>query len=126
MRPVWSYGWTALGLVVGLTVLLWLAVRWPLTWYHLLACWLMAINVVTLAFFRFDKGRASVGGGRVPEAVLHSLAGLGGTGGAYLGMHLFRHKTLKGSFQIFFWFLVVLQIGVVLAVVYRLVLATWG
>jgi uncharacterized membrane protein YsdA (DUF1294 family) len=123
MRPLWNYGVPALGIVSGLTLLLWLALRWPLTWYHVLACWLIVINFVTVAYFRFDKGRAGSGGGRVPEAVLYTLTGLGGSGGAYLAMHLFRHKTLKGSFQLFFWFLVVMQLGLVLAVVYRLILA---
>jgi uncharacterized membrane protein YsdA (DUF1294 family) len=118
-RPEWSYGMTALGIVVGLTVLLWAALRWPLTWYHLLTCWLVVINGVTLAYYRFDKGRAGGSGGRVPEIVLHGLTAAGGTGGAYLGMWLFRHKTIKGQFQTVFWFLVLLQVGLVLALGWR-------
>ncbi|MFQ3593806.1 MAG: DUF1294 domain-containing protein [Gemmataceae bacterium] len=120
MRPEWSYGLTALGLVVGLTILLWAALRWPLTWYHGMACWLLVVNGVTLAYYRFDKGRAGGTAGRVPEIVLHGLMAAGGTGGAYLGMYLFRHKTIKGQFQIVFWFLVVMQLGLVAALGWRL------
>ncbi|MDD4059870.1 MAG: DUF1294 domain-containing protein, partial [Kiritimatiellae bacterium] len=39
------------------------------------------------------------GGGRIPEAVLHLLAGVGGTPGAFLGMVVFRHKTSSVRFQ---------------------------
>jgi uncharacterized membrane protein YsdA (DUF1294 family) len=119
IRPEWSFGLTALAIVAGLTVLLWAALRWPLTWYHLAACWLVVVNLVTLAYFRFDKGRAGTTAMRVPEIVLHGLTAAGGTGGAYLGMWLFRHKTIKGQFQIVFWFLVALQIALLLALVWR-------
>ena len=58
---------------------------------------------------------------RVPEAVLHGLAFAGGSLGADGGMQLFRPKTTKSSFRIFFWFIVVMQLLLIAAVIYRLI-----
>jgi uncharacterized membrane protein YsdA (DUF1294 family) len=52
--------------------------------------------------------------------VLHGLALAGGSLGCYAGMRAFRHKTIKGTFRIVFWVIVVLQALLVVAVVYRL------
>lgn len=81
------------------------------TWPVWLTCWLVAINVVAFGYYGYDKAQAGNGGGRVPEVVLHGLSALGGSPGAFLAMHLFRHKTIKGGFRILFWCIVVLQIG---------------
>jgi len=75
-----------------------------------LACWLIAINPVACCYYGYDKWRSRAGGRRVPEFVLHALAIAGGSLGAYLGMQVFRHKTIKGSFRIAFWLIVVLQV----------------
>jgi uncharacterized membrane protein YsdA (DUF1294 family) len=74
-----------------------------------LGCWLASVNVVTIGYYGFDKARARGSEGRVPELVLHGLSALGGSPGAYLAMSLFRHKTVKGSFRILFWCIVILQ-----------------
>jgi uncharacterized membrane protein YsdA (DUF1294 family) len=42
------------------------------------------------------------------------LALAGGSLGAYLGMHIFHHKTAKGSFQRRFWLVVAVQAVLVL------------
>ena len=73
-------------------------------------------------FYGFDKARARAGAGRVPESVLHALALAGGSIGAYLGMRVFRHKTVKGPFRAFFWLIVLVQatlIGLILYVLLR-------
>lgn len=62
--------------------------------------YLAAINL--LAFFAYggDKLRAKVKGARrAPEKVLFALALLGGSGGALLGMQIFRHKTRHWYFR---------------------------
>lgn len=43
--------------------------------------------------------------------VLHGLALIGGSLGAYAAMRIFRHKTVKGPFRIIFWLIVVAQIA---------------
>ena len=62
----------------------------------------------------FAAGQSALGGpvyaSRVPEMVLHILALAGGSLGAWLGMRLFRHKTVKGSFRLAFWLIVSLQV----------------
>jgi uncharacterized membrane protein YsdA (DUF1294 family) len=55
----------------------------------------------------------------VPERVLHGLALLGGSPGAWAGMRLFRHKTVKGSFRAVFWFILAAQVALGLALGYR-------
>ena len=64
-----------------------------------LLSWLIAINLATLLTYGYDKSIAGTGKWRVPERTLLLLAATGGTVGAYLGMRLFHHKTLKGSFD---------------------------
>lgn len=62
--------------------------------------YLALINV--LAFFAYggDKLRAKMDGARrTPEKVLFALALLGGSGGALLGMQIFRHKTRHRCFR---------------------------
>ena len=113
------------GLVVGsaLTVLLWwlLSARW--SWQAWLFAWLVGINLTAFGYYGFDKVRSRRVRTRVPEVVLHFLALIGGSLGAYAGMQTFRHKTLKGRFQFWFWCIVVVQVGVIFWVVNKLWLA---
>ena len=74
--------------------------------------WLIAITVVTLLTYGYDKLIAGSGQTRVPEKVLLALAFIGGTLGALAGMWLFRHKTAKESFRLKFWLVVAAQIVV--------------
>jgi uncharacterized membrane protein YsdA (DUF1294 family) len=120
MRPQTYHGGVALLLVLLAAAGLFLVFRLPYTWYHLLASWLLAVNLVTFAYYGYDKGRARSGARRVPEVVLHALVFLGGTLGGYAGMRLFRHKTIKGGFRLVFWVIVVLQLALLAAVLYRL------
>lgn len=78
-----------------------------------LGCWIVAINIVTFAYYGYDKAQCRPGGRRVPEVVLHALGGLGGSPGGLAAMNLFRHKTIKGPFRIVFWGIVIVQIALV-------------
>ncbi|MEM8924690.1 MAG: cold shock and DUF1294 domain-containing protein [Actinomycetota bacterium] len=92
----------AAGIAVGLTLLL--GVPWVLSW-------LVGINLVTLALYRWDKTQARRDDAfRIPERTLHLLALLGGTPAAALGRRWFRHKTRKTSFRVWFWLIAVLQV----------------
>ena len=79
-----------------------------------LPAYLIAVNCVLFAFYGLDKalsrGRRL---SRVPERTLHWLALAGGTPAALLGQHLFRHKTIKGSFRLRFWAIAALQAAAV-------------
>jgi uncharacterized membrane protein YsdA (DUF1294 family) len=120
IRPVTWFASVALIALVGQIVLLFLVFRLPYTWYHAVVAWLVAANVTTFAFYGYDKGQARNHRSRVPEMVLLGLALSGGTLGAWLGMQLFRHKTIKPTFRLLFIVIAVLQAGLVLAVLYRL------
>ncbi len=111
-KPIRLHAILALVLVGCGTVGLWWTLAPTNTWPVWLACWLVAVNVVTLGYYGFDKTRAQGGDGRVPELVLHGLSAVGGSPGAFVAMRLFRHKTVKGSFRIMFWCIVVLQLCV--------------
>ena len=80
-----------------------------------LAVWLIAINLVTFAVYGADKRRARRGAWRVPEKTLFLLPLLGGSGGALLGMRVFRHKTKHWYFV---W-------GVPAILLAQLALAVW-
>lgn len=62
--------------------------------------WLAVFNAVTFLAFGFDKWRAGRVAPRMSEMSLVGLAALGGWPGGLLGMLLFRHKTVKWTFQL--------------------------
>ncbi|MCC4603546.1 DUF1294 domain-containing protein [Xanthomonas campestris pv. badrii] len=68
-----------------------------------IALWYAATSIAALIAYRLDKSAARRGQRRTPEATLHAIALLGGWPGALLAQSLFRHKTVKTSFQIAFW-----------------------
>ncbi|MCK5001196.1 MAG: DUF1294 domain-containing protein [Anaerohalosphaera sp.] len=74
----------------------------------------MSINVITLLFYGYDKRRVIANGGRIPEAVLHLLAVLGGCVGAFAGQMIFRHKIRKLKFMLIFAATVIVQVVVVI------------
>lgn len=57
------------------------------------AGYLLVMNLAALLLMRADKKRAQRHRWRIPEAALFAVAALGGAGGEWLGMYLFRHKT---------------------------------
>jgi uncharacterized membrane protein YsdA (DUF1294 family) len=79
--------------------------------------WLLAVNLTTFGYYGFDKARARWASRRVPELVLHALAVLGGSLGAFAGMQVFRHKTVKGHFRVVFWLIVAVQAVLIVWVV---------
>ncbi|KLI65039.1 DUF1294 domain-containing protein [Aurantiacibacter marinus] len=72
------------------------------------------INILAFASLWYDKAQAVAGGRRIPEVHLLGMALFGGTPGAFLGRHLFRHKTRKQPFSIILQVILVLQIGVII------------
>lgn len=60
---------------------------------------LIALNLVSLLMFGFDKMFAKSGKRRISEKALLISAGLAATPGALIGMVLFNHKTSKPKFR---------------------------
>jgi uncharacterized membrane protein YsdA (DUF1294 family) len=73
----------------------------------------LTASVVAFCAYAIDKAAARRGGRRIPERTLHLIALLGGWPGALVAQRIFRHKTIKASFQRMFWFTVVLNCAVV-------------
>ncbi|MCW1383282.1 DUF1294 domain-containing protein [Novosphingobium sp. KCTC 2891] len=64
-----------------------------------IAAAIVAVNFTAFAAFGIDKWKAETGRWRIAESTLLLLAFIGGSVGAYLGRHLFRHKTRKQPFS---------------------------
>ena len=75
--------------------------------------YLIAINISTFLLYGYDKFISSGKALRVPEWNLHALAILGGSPAGLASQKFFRHKTVKGSFQLVYWLIVVVQVGLV-------------
>ncbi len=85
---------------------------------NVIHAYLIALNVVTLVLYGFDKRQAIKSGMRVPEIVLYFLALIGGSPAAGVAQIIFRHKTKKTSFRVVFFLIVTLQITAVLTALY--------
>jgi uncharacterized membrane protein YsdA (DUF1294 family) len=110
-RPEKVHATIAFMVALTLALGLWVLFRpHGVTLAKALAVWLVGVNLTAFAYYGFDKGRARKGGRRVPESVLHALAIAGGSVGAYAGMRVFRHKTVKGQFRLLFWIIVAVQV----------------
>jgi uncharacterized membrane protein YsdA (DUF1294 family) len=93
-KPLYRYG----TLTLGLSLILAVTIRYVGSPLDELASWLIAVNLVTLAAYGYDKAIAKSSWMRVPEKVLLVLAFLGGTPAALIGMWRFHHKISKESF----------------------------
>lgn len=67
------------------------------------------MSCVTFVAYGWDKRRAIRHASRVPEHTLHLLELLGGWPGALIAMSVFRHKTVKGSFRLVTFAIVLLH-----------------
>ncbi|PDW01708.1 DUF1294 domain-containing protein [Candidatus Viridilinea mediisalina] len=102
-----AWGWlVGMTLALSLGAALWFAVS---PWW----AWWGAINGVALLVYSYDKLIAGGTQRRVPEAVLLSLALLGGSAGALVAMVSLRHKTSKPTFYLPFALIVLIHLGAI-------------
>lgn len=73
----------------------------------------VALSIVSWLMYGSDKSAAGREARRTPEAHLHVIDLLGGWPGALIAQQMFRHKTIKPSFQFAFWTTVALNVGAV-------------
>ncbi len=74
------------------------------------ALYLIVINLIAFLMMYIDKRKAEQGKWRIEESTLFTLAIMGGSVGAILGMYKFRHKTKKLRFTIGFPTILIAQI----------------
>lgn len=74
------------------------------------------MNIITFFAYGNDKKRARQNRWRISEKVLMTLALLGGSAGAFLGMQVFHHKTKKPLFKIGVPCILIIHIWVLLKI----------
>lgn len=88
-------------------------------WYlYGLLFYLAAINIVAFYLYGIDKWRARHDKWRITEARLITIALLGGSAGAFLGMKVWHHKTQHPQFRYGLPLILFLHLVVVVALVY--------
>lgn len=80
----------------------------------ILTIYLIAINIATFFVYGIDKWKARRSKWRIPESTLLTLAVLGGSIGAFLGMRTWHHKTMHNKFK--YGVPLIINLQVVLAV----------
>ena len=73
--------------------------------------YLILMNLIAFALYGIDKRQAKQGAWRISEYTLLLVALLGGSLGALLGMHYFRHKTRHRKFRYGVPLILLLQLG---------------
>ena len=76
--------------------------------------YLVAINAATFFVYGIDKWKAKRSMWRIPEATLLGLAAIGGSIGAWLGMRVWRHKTMHKKFQLGIPLIIVAQTALII------------
>jgi len=71
----------------------------------------LVMSIVTVVVYAMDKRKAVKSQWRIPEATLHLLELLCGWPGAMFAQVLIRHKNAKFSFQLVFWAMLIINIG---------------
>ena len=86
------------------------AVKWHVpAWVALVY---LAMSLVCLLVYAFDKSAAVAGRWRSSERSLLLLGLLGGWPGGLIAQQLLRHKSSKASFRVAFWVTVIVNVGV--------------
>jgi len=109
--PYFIFGVTSLLITVAIFTYLYLSHK-----SHPILAYLIAINITTFLLYGYDKLISAGEALRVPEWNLHALALLGGSPAGLSAQKFFRHKTIKGSFQLLYWLIVVVQVGLIMLI----------
>lgn len=80
---------------------------------HLILIYLAVINVATFFVYGIDKWKAKKSLWRIREASLLTLAVLGGSVGAWLGMHVWHHKTQHKKFKYGVPVIIIIQLAII-------------
>jgi uncharacterized membrane protein YsdA (DUF1294 family) len=86
----------------------------------------LVMSLVAFVAYAMDKRAAKRGAWRTPESTLHTLELLCGWPGAWLAQQLLRHKSVKTSFRIVFFMMVVLNLAALAYVIYGMTSGDWS
>ena len=76
-------------------------------------CFLLAINIATFLLYGIDKYKAKKNQWRISEATLLTMAAIGGSIGAWVGMRIWHHKTMHKKFKYGIPLIIIMQIALV-------------
>ena len=79
----------------------------------------LVMSVVAFVVYGMDKYKATSGKWRIKEATLHLLELLCGWPGAMLAQVFIRHKNAKPSFQLVFWAMLAINLGLFAFFIFR-------
>lgn len=82
-----------------------------------IAAILLIMNAITCILYGIDKWKAIHRAWRISEMTLLTWAALGGSFGAFLGMHLFHHKTRHKKFCILVPLFMVIHLSLIVSLV---------
>lgn len=85
----------------------------------LILIYLLAINVFAFFLYGIDKWKAKRSKWRIPEMTLLSIAVIGGSVGAWIGMKVWHHKTMHKKFKYAIPLILFAQIAIVLFISFR-------
>ena len=88
------------------------------TLHRYLIYYLLVINAATFIIYGIDKDKAKKAKWRISEATLLTMAAVGGSIGAWLGMKAWHHKTQHRKFK--YGVPVILLIQIVLMIYFHL------
>ena len=86
---------------------------------HIVLIYLVIINVVTFFMYGIDKVKAKKSKWRIRETTLLSLAVLGGSIGAWLGMKVWHHKTQHKKFKFGVPAIIIIQLAIFVYYLYE-------
>ena len=86
---------------------------------QLILIYLLAINVFAFFLYGIDKWKAKRSKWRIPEMILLSIAVIGGSVGAWIGMKVWHHKTMHKKFKYGIPLILFAQIAIVLFISFR-------
>ena len=84
---------------------------------RIIIIYLLVINIATFFTYGIDKWKAKKSKWRIREVSLLTLAVLGGSIGAWLGMKVWHHKTMHKKFQLGIPLIIVAQIALVIWII---------
>ena len=86
---------------------------------HIVLIYLSVINVVTFFMYGVDKWKAKKSKWRIRETALLTLAVLGGSIGAWLGMKVWHHKTQHKKFKYGVPAIIIVQLSLIAYYLYE-------
>ena len=86
---------------------------------QLILIYLLAIHVFALFLYGIDKWKAKRSKWSIPEMTLLSIAVIGGSVGAWIGMKVWHHKTMHKKFKYGIPLILFAQIAIVLFISFR-------